>query len=267
MVLAEVITLIVTLHVLAHWLPGLVGRMAGRVAANTTIGLIWIVPPLVLIGLHGRRPADYGISVGPDWRIGVHFGFWALLIKSLFEGPGFMLWQKYGLPGGMVLLLLAGAAVWVLALVLRSTPAAPRVAWKLGVIAVLLLLPGLTALMRGKHVGIVVLWQLYFLLAVGLGEELLNRGFVQSRLNEVWGRPWTFLGTAYGPGLLWASMIFAVPHIYQIGATRLNPLMAVGAMLGGLFFGLLRERTGSIAAAVIAHGVANAAGQIWAFIR
>ena len=41
---------------------------------------------------------------------------------------------------------------------------------------------------------------IYYLLFVGLGEELLFRGYIQSRLNEAWGRPFQFYGVPWAWG-------------------------------------------------------------------
>jgi uncharacterized protein len=264
--LLEVTALTVTLMVLAHWLPALVTKNYGKILGNATIGVLWIVPALLLIILTGKKWSEYGLDFTHNWLGAIHFGFWALVVKMAFEGPGFMLCNKFGTPGAFILILLAMLSIWLLLWLFRKDPAKPRIDWKIAIMISLLVLPGTIAVITGKSVGKILLWQIFFLVVVGFGEEFLNRGYIQSRLNEAWGRPWRIWGTQFGPGLLMASLLFGVPHIYQIGADRINILMGVGACLGGLFFGLIREKTGSITAGVIAHGVANAAGQIYMYL-
>lgn len=264
--LLEVTALVTGLTLAAHWLPALLTRHYGKIVGNSAIGALWIVPALLLIRLTGKDPRRYGIDLAFNWRQAVHFGFWALLLKLAFEGPGFLLWQKFHTTGGLILLLLVVLSIWLLLWMFRKDPNGPRIDWKIAIMVGLMVMPGITAVLTGKSLGKILLWQLYFSIAVGFGEEFLHRGYVQSRLNEAWGRPWEIWGTRFGPGLLWASLLFGLPHLYQIGAREINLLMGVGACLGGLFFGLIRERTGSITGGVIAHGIANAAGQIYSFL-
>jgi membrane protease YdiL (CAAX protease family) len=47
-----------------------------------------------------------------------------------------------------------------------------------------------------------------------------------------------------------------------LGATRLDPSTMVGAMLGALFFGAVRERSRSVLGSAVAHGVTNASLEI-----
>ena len=110
-----------------------------------------------------------------------------------------------------------------------------------------------------------------FLVMVGFGEEFKYRGYMQSRVNQEFGRPWKFLGIPFGPGLLIVSILFGLSHIAQagifnpfLGKMTLNPWMALQATFGGLFFGLIREKSDSIVASGLAHGVPNAFGQVLA---
>ena len=106
-------------------------------------------------------------------------------------------------------------------------------------------------------------WQAYYLFGTGFGEEIRARGYVQSRLNEAFGRPWTIWGTQFGPGLLIASVLFGLSHLYQLGATRLDPFMMLGATLGGLFYGAVRERAGSFLGSAVAHGMNTASLEVY----
>jgi membrane protease YdiL (CAAX protease family) len=48
---------------------------------------------------------------------------------------------------------------------------------------------------------------------VGFGEEILFRGYIQSRLNEAFGRPYRFFSVPYGWGLIIASILFGITHV------------------------------------------------------
>jgi len=67
-------------------------------------------------------------------------------------------------------------------------------------------------------IGSTIVFMFYF---AGFGEEILFRGYFQSRLNEDFGRPWRTKGVSFGPGLLITSPLFAVPHVLN----PFNPLV------------------------------------------
>jgi len=97
----------------------------------------------------------------------------------------------------------------------------------------------------------------FFLFFVGFGEELLFRGYIQSRLNLVFGRPFQFFGVHWGWGLIIASLLFGFMHFFNPH----NPYhlwWVFGTFFSGLLFGLIREKTGSVVAPAIIHGMPQA---------
>jgi uncharacterized protein len=77
-------------------------------------------------------------------------------------------------------------------------------------------------------------------IAPGIAEELLFRGYIQTRLTARWGAVW---------GVLITSVLFAVFH--------LDPLQGVLAFAMGLFLGAITERSASIIPAMICHAANN----------
>ena len=105
----------------------------------------------------------------------------------------------------------------------------------------------------------------------GFGEEILFRGYVQSRINQEFGRPYKFLGVNFGIGLFIASFMFGFLHILNTfspftGSFTVLPWWGVSAFFSGLFFGFVREKTGSIIAVGIAHGLPDAVGEAFGMI-
>jgi hypothetical protein len=95
------------------------------------------------------------------------------------------------------------------------------------------------------------------LLVIALPEEAFYRGYLQSRLDDVWIPRWHVLGARVGPGLLGASAIFALSHIVTVPLpTRL------AVFFPALLFGWLRARTDGIGASVIFHAFCNVYSQI-----
>lgn len=90
------------------------------------------------------------------------------------------------------------------------------------------------------------------LLAVALPEELFYRGYVQtSWARGAPARGVTVLGARLGAGFVWTQVLFAAGHLVRLQPWRL------GTFLPGLWFGWLRERTGSVVAPVVAHALSN----------
>ncbi len=90
------------------------------------------------------------------------------------------------------------------------------------------------------------------LLVVALPEEMLYRGFVQtSWARSAPERGVRVLGARLGAGFVSTQALFALGHLVVLQPWRL------GTFFPGLLFGWLRERTGSIAAAVWLHAASN----------
>lgn len=98
------------------------------------------------------------------------------------------------------------------------------------------------------------------LIMAGLGEEVLYRGWFQTRLNRGWGRPWSLVGVRFGVGLIITSCLFGLIHVLN----PFSPLRGIfildwgwgaATLHVGLMLGILRERTGSVLAPAIVHGL------------
>jgi len=92
---------------------------------------------------------------------------------------------------------------------------------------------------------------------IALPEEAFYRGYLQSRLDEVWCPKVGVLGARVGPGLLVASAIFALGHVATV---QLPARLAV--FFPALLFGWLRARTGGIGASVLFHAFCNVYSQM-----
>ncbi len=77
-------------------------------------------------------------------------------------------------------------------------------------------------------------------LGPGIAEEMLFRGYIQSRLRERWGP---------GLAILCTSLLFGIMH--------LDPLQGSFAFGMGIFLGYLTERAGTILPAMICHAANN----------
>ena len=112
----------------------------------------------------------------------------------------------------------------------------------------------------------VVLDAIWFYIFVGFAEELFFRGYVQSRLNEVFTKKYRrFLWVDYewSQGtLITAIFLFGIPHILNginpfIGRYAVTPFtvfMVFSASFMGTVLGVIREKTGFILIPTVIHG-------------
>lgn len=92
----------------------------------------------------------------------------------------------------------------------------------------------------------------YHLFFAAIPEEIFYRGYLQSRLDEVFPTAWRLFGAQVGPGLLITSVIFAFGH----SVVRFQ-WWHFAIVFPALVFGWMRARTGSVAAGALFHAWCN----------
>jgi membrane protease YdiL (CAAX protease family) len=96
------------------------------------------------------------------------------------------------------------------------------------------------------------------LVLVGLPEEALFRGYVQTRLTDAWPATRKLLGANVSvPALLAQAALFAIVHL----ATEPS-LDKLAVFFPGLLFGWMRARRGGIGAAIVFHALSNVLAEI-----
>jgi membrane protease YdiL (CAAX protease family) len=238
-----------------------------------TASIIFAGIPLLTIWLFRRNWAEHGFTLA-GWQNNLDVGIKAYLVRMIPMGVflGAIIWLKADyrtFPGGAVIAMgeVIGIVLmlWVLS---RQQQAKSLASAKSNVITTILLFlfPIALALLIGKLSLIVVstvVWQFFF---SGFGEEFVWRGYVQSRLNQAFGRPMRVFGVQFGMGLIIASLLFGFLHAFntydpEIGFASLSWGWALFTTFGGLFFGILREKTDSLLAPGVAHGLPDAVGE------
>lgn len=232
--------------------------------------LIFVGIPALLILLTRRNWAEYGVSLA-DWRTNLDIGIKAYLVRIIpyVFGIGGAMWlmlDRDQLSGGAFVALMEVVGLAVMLWVLNRQKLMKSGRGNVIVTIVLLLFPILLALTKNKlSVMIVstVVWQFVF---SGFGEEFVWRGYVQSRLNQAFGRPMRVFGIQFGAGLIITSLLFGLLHAFNtynsaVGFESLSWGWALSSSVTGLFFGLIREKTGTLVAPGIAHGLPDAVGE------
>jgi membrane protease YdiL (CAAX protease family) len=93
------------------------------------------------------------------------------------------------------------------------------------------------------------------LVFAGFLEEVFFRGYIQSRLNDSFGRPYSFHGVSFGAGLLVAAALFGLAHPLTALSETTPWAWALWTTTLGLTLGFLREKTGAVVTPAIVRGV------------
>jgi membrane protease YdiL (CAAX protease family) len=92
----------------------------------------------------------------------------------------------------------------------------------------------------------------YHLFFVAIPEEFFYRGYLQTRLNEIFPRRFLLLGIPFGHSLWISGLLFAFGHsLVQFQWWHF------ATFFPGLLFGLLREKTGTVISGAFLHAACN----------
>ena len=172
---------------------------------NCSPGLAMIIVAFIMVSLRRREFQTYGIaSVG--WHSGLNLAAAIFLLMLLGGAVEFALFPAAGLltpPDRPVHIAFGDAAVripfYLTILLLLTRPRWQRslervpLSFTLFILAVLLIAAPVFAACGGAPLSIAAGRAASLVFFTGLGEELFFRGYVQSRLNGTFGRPWRFL--------------------------------------------------------------------------
>lgn len=270
----EVIAVFILLRlVLVLWLIPAFGLDTSTWGGRFLVYAVWIAAALLLVLLRRGDPKTYGLGLSdaiPQARMAL--SLFAPFAATFFL-TGFLLPQLLPGAGGRWPRELLGMLVWIALLLWISrlvsrglapagspgTGAGVRTGVDLPAMVVLPLAGSFAAMTLGER----LTGFAFYLFFLGPGEEILYRGYMQSRLNAVFGRPYRLLGAEWGWGLVIATLLFGLMHAFNgfdpaRGQYQLDWAWAAGATVAGLVFAYLRERTGSVVAPAILHGLPQA---------
>jgi|GEM_PF-374941 len=215
---------------------------------------LMIVLPLLFLIILRRNWADYGLSLR-NLKYHIDIAMTGLLPVAIASIPfAFLDYRQWN--GAFVLTAVRIGLIFTLALMLRDKPASGQNGAAAG-FGVIWIASGWTPIAAAGNALSALLFSVFFL---ALGEELLFRGYIQSRMNAVFGRPFRFFGVRWGWGVLIASVLFGLMHVLNIGSIRTGTWQITWAwgfwtFFSGLVFGFLREKTGGIIVPTLLHGL------------
>jgi uncharacterized protein len=252
------------------------GRLEGVSGLNFSPGTTMFVFSVIAVLVHRKSFEEYGLTL-KGWRYNLNVGLiWGVLI-TLAAAVVIHLHLVHFDPlhppdvtravvfsaGELILTVLLALFLMRERSVVRAIP--PSVS--LLVLAALVSLPLVLAINLHRGVTVVLLRTLWLFFGAGFGEEIFFRGYVQSRLNQAFGRPWQFVRVRFGVGLIASALLFGFIHAlntveYFEGRYDFAWLWTGTNFIAGLFFGCLRDRTESVAPGAIIHGVTDVLAEV-----
>lgn len=234
-------------------------QSAGSLQRNILGHTMMMAVPIAWLLLTRRDLAAFGLRTR-DPRGDLTVTLTVFLPVSLAGAVSGML-DYHALPVALLLAAVSLAALLWTAVQLRRGPDPQS-----GVITIVLclvLFPAIS-LWRGHlpDPGAALVTFVCYAVFVGFGEEIMYRGFVQSRLNQAFGRPFQFFGIPWGWGLVITSLLFGFTHVLNVDAAsgEIGWYWGWGlwTAFSGLTFGYIRERTGNVLAPALLHGLPQA---------
>ncbi len=214
------------------------------------------VPVLVLTAAR-RNLAAYGLSLRPV-TYHLDIAVTAFLPVALASAvSGFVDYR--GRDGSFILAGAQIAALLASGWLLRNKPTADAKGASLVVFLPIALWGQLAPARMGNALSALI----FYVCFLGAGEELLFRGYIQSRLNAAFGKPFQFFGVAWGWGVAISAGLFGLMHMLNLGslvAGHWQPMWWWGlwTFFAGLVFGFVREKSGSVVAPALLHGLPQA---------
>jgi len=221
--------------------------------------LLFFVLPLVFVVLRGRNPGSIGLTIRDltyHLRVAIRAASFVLPATMLFPVIGLLGSKPTEWLGSSI--LAAGFLVAGLAFAMHSrrltNQSAMDLSWAGLLIYIALLTIGLIGSCLLLPIFPIATRLITVLIFVGFLEELLFRGYVQSRLNDCFGKPFRFQNVEFGAGMLLAALLFGVFHPLTAG-NGIPWAWALWTTAAGVVFGFLREKTGGVVAPAILHGL------------
>jgi membrane protease YdiL (CAAX protease family) len=241
------------------------GRAETGAGVNLSPGAALVLVALAFL-LAGRRALPRSGLTARPFAPSVHAALLCLLALALCGAIALACGAPFERPPvspegtlGPVAVNLAGT-VLLLSILSVAGSRVDHLAVSLGlsVLVLLPLLPVGVALLERRPLGQLALEMGWLLGGAGVGEEVFFRGYVQSRLNEAFGRPWRLFGVEFGFGMFGAAALFGLVHVlngvdYFSGTYGFMWWHGIAAGTT-LFYGFLRERYGTVLPAVLVHG-------------
>jgi membrane protease YdiL (CAAX protease family) len=257
-----------------------IGRLEGDYGLNFSAGATMILFTVAILLICRRSFEQYGLTLN-GWKTSLSIGlFWGLLfavaavlvirVASIHFDPLHPPDLKRSVAATIGELVNVFLLLWFL---LRGGRALGRIPVWIGLLILfgLLLVPTALAVSFHRPVLKATLNAMWLFFGAGFGEEIFFRGYIQSRINQAFGRPYRWMNVEFGVGLIVSSVLFGSIHVlntvdYFNGRYDFAWLWWLPSTASGLFFGFLREKTKSVVAGGVYHGLTDMLASIPALL-
>jgi membrane protease YdiL (CAAX protease family) len=246
---------------LTEWIPGFEvwqRDVFQRPIISTSLSIV--ILPLLMLMITGNSRTEAVVMNAAKLKEAFEIGgksFSVMMPATFLSFPvvGGLGYSFYGWSGGLMIAAVHLLAIPCLLLLFRNETTMRESGFSdrdlARLLAVFIIAAGLIYGLQFIHEKISHI--LVMLVFVGFAEEFMFRGYIQGRLNRAFGKPYHKLGLSFGWGLLFASLLFGLMHALSPG----NPLhwpWGLWAFVGGICFGIIREKGGSFLASALVHG-------------
>ena len=234
------------------------GEWENQVIGRYFFEYVWVLfVPMAILIVTRRSFSDYGIDFKNP---GYHLKVVVVGIIPIFVLSAILFFLGWDSWKNTILVSIIEVVLLIMVAWMLRNLAAPGKGFSIGIL--LFLVAGLVLVSPEASVGKLVAKLVYTFIFVALGEEILFRGYIQSRVNEAFGRPYVFFGVNWGWGVIIGSLLFGIWHILNpfnpfIGQFDLMWQWGLWTFFLGLILGFIREKTGSVFGPAILHGVIN----------
>ena len=163
---------------------------------------VMIAVPLLILLVTRRDLAAYGLSLhNPRYHLNIAATAFVPVVFGILPAA-FVDYKSFF--GSLIMAIVQIAVLFAVGWLLRRKPTMNESGLMVGAI----LLIGRLNLTQQATVGNAISAFVFYFFFLGFGEELLFRGYIQSRLNAAWGRPYQFFGVNWGWGIVIMSLLF-----------------------------------------------------------
>jgi membrane protease YdiL (CAAX protease family) len=218
---------------------------------------VMIAFPLLLLVVSRRNLASYGLSL-KNLKYHLDVALTAFLPVAIASVP-LMFLDYTRWDGAFILAVIEIVLLFGLGRLLKNKPTSTGNGILIGAI----LLTISSSLDSKATLGNAISVLIFYVFFLGFGEELLFRGYIQSRLNAGFGKPFQFFGVNWGWGVVITSVLFGFMHVLNLGSLaigdwELSWWWGFWTLFSGFVFSFVREKTGSIVAPTLLHGLPQA---------
>lgn len=220
--------------------------------------IMTVLFPLALIHLLYKKKSDFGIYF-PTFSESFKLSFRAYAISgpagATFLLIGLLGWGFRDWPGSLILSTVYLVVLYFIPRITKGLPTRSLVDIPNQRITAFVIFSVLTvgfAYFTYEYIP-AISKVLYYIFIVGLGEELLFRGYLQSSFNRYFGKSFSIGNVRVGWGLFLSALLFGLMHALVV-TPPLWP-WALFTFILGLLLGYIREKDGSILSAVLLHAM------------